>query len=149
MLLSLSPLEGPLSRKGQGQRPVFFSASSSVLKKYCLENTQLQTECTAHSTHVADNCPYREMAEGYVHLSQEVVSRLLRREQRVNIPIYSLNVSILKNVFFTKRDEGPGPDAGVQWGWGAGRRETGNGEPKASHTYLQLPKTLQAVYYPT
>lgn len=46
----------------------------------------------------AGNHSYREMTKGYVHLSQEVVSCLLRREKRVNVSISLLHVSILKHV---------------------------------------------------
>lgn len=71
---------------------------------HCLEEILLwkipnrnPLETAAHNMHhKAGNGPYREVTKGYVHLSQEVVSCLLRKEQRVNILMYPLSVSILK-----------------------------------------------------
>lgn len=81
------------------------------------------------------------MTKGYVHLSQEVVSCLLRREKRINVSVYLLSVSILRSVSL-QIEKGPGPDVGEQGGWVEGRDPgeaqtavaSETSEPKASHT---------------
>lgn len=89
----------------------------------------------------AGNRSYREMTKGYVHLSQEVVSCLLRREKIISVFIYSVSVNILKRVPL-QIEKGPGSDLGEWWGWVEGRgpgepqmvAALEMGEPKASHT---------------
>lgn len=70
---------------------LFISASSIVLGRYHAENTvsHEQRESAAHSAQQkAGNRAYREMTQGHVHLSQEVVSRLWRKKRRGNVSIY-------------------------------------------------------------
>ena len=113
-------------------------------RKYCPENTpELQTETAVHCTcYKADNRSYREMTKGYVHLSQEVVPCLLRREKIISVFIYWVSVNVLKRVSL-QIEKGPGSDLGEWWGWVEGRGPgepqmvvaLEMGEPKASHTW--------------
>lgn len=140
------PLNGALPGKGLGpENWLCTSASSTELRKHDSANASSckQPEVTPHHRQQkAGDCPYREMIKGHVHLSQEVVSCLLRREQRVNVPIdFTVRWHSSKR-FFANRDKGPGPDTGEPWGQakadGPDEAHTaaalGTGEPQASHT---------------
>lgn len=88
------------------------------------------------------NRSYREMTKGYVHLSQEVVPCLLRREKIISVFIYWVIVNILKRISL-QTEKSPGSGLGEWWGWVEGRgpgepqmvAALEMGEPKASNTW--------------